>query len=177
MKNRFNKMMDTFVWFTDMLSALFLAATFAIVLLNVILRYGFHSGLAWSEEASRYLFAVTVFMGFIQITRQREHYKVDFFPNSLPKGARRICYVIQDVIIIGLLGIIADGAAKNVILRINNRTPAMGLPEWIPYGIILFSSIMMILFMLTNTVSDILGTSKEVSLGDSTMGEEGEAEC
>ena len=164
MKNRFNKMMDTFVWFTDMLSALFLAATFAIVLLNVILRYGFHSGLAWSEEASRYLFAVTVFMGFIQITRQREHKNVDLFPTSLPNGARRICYVIQDVKIIGLL-------------RINNRTPAMGLPEWIPYGIILFSSIMMILFMLTNTVSDILGTSKEVSLGDSTMGEEGEAEC
>lgn len=162
MKDKIDNILKKIADFTDNLAAVFLFFTFLVVLMNVILRYVFNSGWAWSEEAARYLFSAMVLFGFISITRTRDHYKVDAFTNKLPAMFKRVVYVVQDLIIIALLYILCDGAVRNIILRWDNRSAALHIPEWILYGVMLFSCSMMLLFMVVSMIKDITGVSKEV---------------
>ena len=42
-----------------------------------------------------------------------------------------------------------------VVLNWENRTPAIGLPSWLPYGLLLFSSAISILYLLLQLLSDL----------------------
>ena len=53
----------------------------ALVIMNVILRYVFNSGLSWSEEACRFLFIWVTFLGAIlanDAALHGEHMRMDF---------------------------------------------------------------------------------------------------
>src|SRR5262249_51169519 len=54
-----------------------LALMVVLVFGNVVLRYGFNSGIAISEEISRYLFIWLTFLGAIVAVHEHEHLGVD----------------------------------------------------------------------------------------------------
>jgi TRAP-type C4-dicarboxylate transport system permease small subunit len=50
-----------------------LAAMVVMVFANVVLRYGFGSGITVSEEISRFLFVWLIFLGSVPVMRQHGH--------------------------------------------------------------------------------------------------------
>ena len=52
---------------------------------NVVLRYGFDTGIAVSEELARLLFVWMVFLGAILASRQHAHIGFDSFVKMLPR--------------------------------------------------------------------------------------------
>ena len=68
----------------NLLIALALAVMVVMVFGNVVLRYAFNSGIAISEEVSRWLFVWITFLGAIVAVRERGHLGTDFLLARLP---------------------------------------------------------------------------------------------
>ncbi|HOP46789.1 MAG TPA: TRAP transporter small permease subunit [Desulfobacteraceae bacterium] len=67
--------------------SLFVATMAALLALfvNVVLRYGFHSGLAWSEELVREVVILTTFFGCSAAIKARSMIKIDALVQIVPK--------------------------------------------------------------------------------------------
>ena len=53
--------------FEDLISAFFISVTTILVVINIILRYIFNSGLVWSEEVATGCFVWSVFIGAVAV--------------------------------------------------------------------------------------------------------------
>ena len=65
--------LDVYCRVLSALMALLLAIMVVLVFGNVVLRYGFHSGITFSEEVSRWLFVWLTFMGAVVALHQKAH--------------------------------------------------------------------------------------------------------
>src|SRR5512134_1170991 len=79
----------------DRLEEIFMivALTFMTVLtvVQVVLRYGFGTGLVWSLEATTYTFAWLVLIGMSYGVRTEAHIAVDLVTSRLSPSAARVC--------------------------------------------------------------------------------------
>jgi C4-dicarboxylate transporter DctQ subunit len=71
------------------LIALILGVMTVLTFIQVVLRYGFNSGLDWQLESNYYLFAWLVMIGISYCVRVRAHIGVDAAVRLLPPGPRR----------------------------------------------------------------------------------------
>ena len=69
--------------------ALCLAVMVVLVFGNVVLRYAFNSGIAVSEELSRWLLVWLTFLGAIVALRRHAHLGLDTLVRALPPRGRR----------------------------------------------------------------------------------------
>jgi len=60
---------------------------------NVVLRYGFNSGISVSEELSRWLFVWLTFMGAIIGLREHAHLGTDMLVGRLGPLGKKVCLV------------------------------------------------------------------------------------
>ena len=83
------------------LIALILGAMTLLSFVQVVLRYGFNSGLIWQLEATTYLFAWLVMIGISYCVRVHAHIGVDAAVRLLPPNARRVVGIV--VLLLALL--------------------------------------------------------------------------
>lgn len=134
------KILNIFVTFS-------LVAMAILVFINVVLRYFFGSGITWSEEISRFLFIWLTYLGAIVGLKDNEHLGVDTVINRLPKRAKKIVYIVANVLILYCLLLVIDGSWKMALLNVHSFSPT-GLPLILIYGIVLVSSVAMGLLMI-----------------------------
>lgn len=75
--------------------ALFLAIMTFLTAFQVLLRYGFNSGLIWSLEATTYTFAWLVLLGMAYGVRTRSHIAVSFVVDRLQGRSHRLVVYIS----------------------------------------------------------------------------------
>ncbi|MCO5733365.1 TRAP transporter small permease [Rhizobium sp. SSA_523] len=95
---------------------------------NVVLRYGFNSGITVSEELSRFAFIWLAFLGTVVGFRDRAHLGADFLVSALPPLGRKICFVICSLLIIWSCSLIFIGTLRGHSINMQNYSPVMGLP-------------------------------------------------
>jgi TRAP-type C4-dicarboxylate transport system permease small subunit len=78
----------------------FLIMTF-VVIVNVFLRYGFHTYLVWGPELSRYLLIWVSCLGGVVI--MGEHVKIEFFRNALPPLTQKWLAITGDILVLFFL--------------------------------------------------------------------------
>lgn len=78
-------------------SALF-SVTILLVILNVIIRYVFRTGLPWAEEFATGCFVWTAFVGAAACYKQRAHVGVDVVVNRLPRIPQNIMKITVDIL-------------------------------------------------------------------------------
>ena len=61
-----------------------------ITFINVVLRYGFNTGLIWGLEATAFLFAWLVLFGMSYAVKITAHLGVDAVLNAVPPALRRV---------------------------------------------------------------------------------------
>ncbi len=118
-------------WFTRALEvciALCLASMAVLVFGNVVLRYGFNSGIAFSEEISRLLFVWLTFLGTILASREHAHLGVDSLVRRLPHAARQACVLVSGVLMIVMCGLLFWGSWKQAEINMDNTMPVSGIP-------------------------------------------------
>src|SRR5690606_28084867 len=71
------KLIDLFFRFLALLMILALASMALMVFVNVVLRYGMNSGIAISDEMSRYFFVWLTFIGAVVAHRENLHMGVE----------------------------------------------------------------------------------------------------
>ena len=83
---------DLFFRLAEALLVLMLCAMVVMVFGNVVLRYGFNSGLDFSEELSRFFFIWITFLGAIIAMREKAHLGLDTLVRLLPRAGRKVCF-------------------------------------------------------------------------------------
>jgi len=110
--------------------ALCLAVMAASVFLNVVLRYGFGSGVAASEELSRLLFVWMVFIGATAAYPLGEH--MAFTALLRPLGRRpallRVAARLIHTLVLASCAMVAWGAWQQVVVGMGSRSVVLGYP-------------------------------------------------
>lgn len=120
---------------------LILAVMVAIVFSNVVLRYGFASGVIVSEEVSRVLFVWLTFLGAVPVMRQHGHLGVEMLVGRLPATGRRLCRAVCDLLIVGCCIVFGWGAYEQTLLNAANHAPVSGIPTGWTYAAGLVSAV------------------------------------
>ncbi|WP_104398533.1 TRAP transporter small permease [Vibrio penaeicida] len=117
----------------DAMSMITLVAMVTLVFANVVLRYVFDSGLAWSEEVSRITFVWLVFLGIVIAYQENEHLAVDILASRLKGRAAKVVGFIRILVSVLILLACAIGGVKLMVLTQNQGLPSTGLPTSIIY--------------------------------------------
>ena len=81
-----------------------------ITFINVVLRYGFNTGLIWGLEATTFLFAWLVLFGISYAVKITAHLGVDVVVNLFSAPVRRVLALIAAVLCVIYAGLLLKGA-------------------------------------------------------------------
>ncbi|MBX3574003.1 MAG: TRAP transporter small permease [Mesorhizobium sp.] len=122
------------------LLVLLLAGMAIMVFGNVVLRYGFNSGILVSEEMARYFFVWLTFIGAVVTFRENAHLGVETLVQRFGRGGRLLCMVLSDLIILACMAALFWGTWKQYPINASMTAPVIGIRmNWI-YGIGFFTS-------------------------------------
>ena len=154
-------------WYFKILKAMvvfFIGSMVVLVLGNVILRYGFNSGITVSEELSRWAFVWLTFTGAIIAMREHTHLGMDTVVSKLPVLGKKICYVLSHIIMIGCVLLFISGAYDQTVINIGVEAPASGLSTGFFYGVGIFFCVPALLILLNDLFKMLTGKVKDEDL-------------
>ena len=130
------KINDTVMKIVKVVLILFGTVMTILVIMNVILRKVFNSGLSWSEEASRFLFIWVTFLGSILANNAAlhgEHMRMDFIVEKLTGVPRKLVEVVALLIVLVILGTLFIGGVEVVQQTWPFLTSALEIPRGAVY--------------------------------------------
>ncbi len=107
-----------------------LAVMAATVFLNVVLRYGFGSGVTATEELSRLLFVWMVFIGATAAYPLGEHMAFTGLLGTLagrPAALRALTLLIRLLVVLACV-LLAWGAGQQVLVGLDSRSAVLAYP-------------------------------------------------
>lgn len=112
-----------------------LAGMVILVFGNVVLRYGFNTGITVSEEVSRWLFVWLTFLGAIVALRERAHLGMDTLVRALPENGKKACLIASQLLMIYATWLILQGSWKQTAINLDVPAPASGASMALFYGV------------------------------------------
>lgn len=106
--------------------ALLLALMVVMVFGNVVLRYGFNSGITVSEEVSRWAFVWLCFLGAIVALKEHGHLGSDMLVSRLPVWGKRACLVIGQLLMLYITWLMFSGAYEQARINWDVEAPVTG---------------------------------------------------
>ncbi|MDW2800461.1 TRAP transporter small permease [Clostridium boliviensis] len=170
-----NRLLNALFKGIEVLISIALAVMILLVFTNVILRFIFDTGFAWSEEVARICFIYLVYLGSIEAMRDNRHLLIDSVIIRLPSTAQKLLYTLIQVLIIWLMTALTAGSYGLMLQNYHNKWVATGLPVWLVYlaGFIMGISILLLaagnifkLWIMKHTVKDLITPQDE---GASTL--------
>ncbi len=138
------------------------AVMLVITLLQVIFRYVLMWPLAWTEEAARVLFVLTMFFGIAIAIREREHVVVDFLFNRLPPRLQLVAALAFEAVIVLLLAVIARGT---YILAVRNWDSRLLIIDWLTNGQVYMVQFIAILIMVWYVLRSMYRSAADLRSG------------
>jgi TRAP-type C4-dicarboxylate transport system permease small subunit len=129
-----SKVLDGFCRILEVLMAAALAVMVVLVFGNVVLRYGFNSGITVSEEVSRWLFVWLTFLGAIVAMREHAHLGSDMLVSRLPVVGKKICLVAGHLLMLYIAWLLFSGALEQTRINLDVRAPVTGASMAILYS-------------------------------------------
>ena len=94
-------------YFEEAACAVLLILLMLFLMVQVVLRYGFHMALAWNEELSRFFFVWFVYLGASLGVQRQGHIRVLTFLQLLPSPAlRRAMLLVSDGLWLLFMGLV-----------------------------------------------------------------------
>jgi len=112
-----------------------------MVATNVVLRYGFNSGLNFSEEMSRYFFVWLTFVGAVLAFRDHGHIGVETVVRLFGRQGRLVCMLITNLIILMTSVVFFHGTLVQHPINASMTAAVVGLSMIWVYGIGYFTSL------------------------------------
>jgi TRAP-type transport system small permease protein len=140
----------------QVLMAVCLGVMAVAVFFNVVLRYGFGSGIAASEELSRLLFVWMVFIGATAAYPAGEHMAFTSFVASLrhhPKIIQSFTVLIRALVILSCV-MLGRGAWQQVDVGFASNSVVLGYPNWLLPLPVLLSSVAIGLMALKELIQN-----------------------
>ena len=126
--------LDRFCRLLELVMALCLAVMVLMVFGNVVLRYAFNSGIAVSEELSRWLFVWMTFVGAIVALKEHGHLGTDMLVSRLGRQGKRLCLAASQLMMIGVTLVLLKGSWAQAVINLSVEAPVTGLPMALVYA-------------------------------------------
>ena len=81
----------------EIVASLLFIVTLVLVIINVLTRYVFRTGIPWAEEMATSCFVWTAFIGAAACYKMRAHVGVDILVNKLPLRTQNVVKIIVDI--------------------------------------------------------------------------------
>lgn len=131
-------LIDLFYRLLNLILILMLSGMALMVFVNVVMRYGMNSGIAVSEEMSRYFFVWLTFIGAVVAHRDGLHMGVETLVSRFGRSGRVVLMGVSNVIILIVSAIFFWGTWKQLPINVSMTAPVTGLSMGWVYGIGLF---------------------------------------
>jgi len=119
----------------EVLLSIMLLSMLVICSMQVIWRYVIQMSLSWSEELARYIFVWLVWLAAAYATKKMRHLRISFLKEAAPQKYQwvfdlvSLCVMVVFAVIMSVIAV----DMMEMIVETGQRSPAMGLPMWIPY--------------------------------------------
>ncbi|MGR5064725.1 TRAP transporter small permease [Photobacterium sp. DNB22_13_2] len=138
----------------EILASIAISITVLVVIVNVVLRYGFGFVVPWSEELSVVCFIWAVYLGISSCYKHKLHMGVDVVVALLPHKAKRPFQLVVHVSLLALNILMAVLSYQYTMLS-NKVTPVMGMSYFTINGVLFISFALMALHTVKFIISDI----------------------
>ncbi len=136
----------------ETLLVLMLSAMVVMVFGNVVLRYGFNSGLDFSEELSRFYFIWITFLGAIIAMRENAHLGLDTLIRLLPRAGKKFCFGLSNALMLGCCALMFYGTWRQHQINATTMSAVTGVPMIWVYGVGYVASLVMGALIAANLV-------------------------
>jgi TRAP-type C4-dicarboxylate transport system permease small subunit len=126
--------LDRFCGVLEKLLALALAVMVVMVFGNVVLRYAFNSGIAVSEEVSRWLFVWLTFIGAFIALKENAHLGTDMLVSRLGRTGKRVCLATSQLLMLGSTALLLHGSVAQARINSDVEAPVTGVPIAVVYA-------------------------------------------
>ncbi|NDB43252.1 MAG: TRAP transporter small permease [Betaproteobacteria bacterium] len=124
----------------EYLIAAFMAGMVVLVFGNVLLRYGFNSGITLSEELSRWLFVWMTFLGAVVALRSHEHLGTDMLVGRLGPVGKKICMGFSQLLMLMCCWLLFKGAYEQAIINWTSTSAVMEVSlSWVYFPGLIFA--------------------------------------
>ena len=130
-----HRAIDAFFRLLEFLVVACMAAMVVMVFGNVVLRYGFNSGITVSDEMSRYCFIWLTYIGAMVAMRDGAHLGVDTLIRRLPRLGRKLCFALNQSLMLFCNVLFFMGTFEMHELQRTNVSPVVGISMIWVYGI------------------------------------------
>lgn len=135
MQNALQISINRFFKLLELLIVVSMVAMVIMVFGNVVLRYGFNSGIDISDELSRYCFIWLTYIGAMVAMREKGHLGVDTLVKHLGVGGKKLCLFLSEALMLGCNVLFFVGTWKMHQLQVSNVSPVVGISMIWVYGI------------------------------------------
>ena len=158
------KIVEGYFHLLKLVMVLCLALMVILVFGNVVLRYGFNTGITVSEELSRWLFVYVTFLGAIVAMREHAHLGVDSLVKRLPPIGKKICLVVSQLLMLFATWLFLQGSWVQTNINLHNAAPASGMSVGIVYAAGIIFSISVGFILLADLYRVVSGKASEKDL-------------
>jgi len=130
----FEKLIGKYCQMLSWLMAASLALMVVLVFTNVVLRYALNSGIAVSEELSRWLFVWLTFLGGIVALHERAHLGTDILVSRLSVRGKKICLGLGHILMLFVCWLLFKGALDQVKINWSTSSAAMEISMGLFYA-------------------------------------------
>jgi TRAP-type transport system small permease protein len=162
--------MDGYCRLLEWVMATVLAVMVLLVFGNVVLRYGFNSGITVSEEVSRWLFVWMTFLGAIVALREHGHLGTDVLVSRLGASGKRACLVVGQLMMLYVTWLLLSGSVAQARINWDVQAPVTGMSVAVFYGagvVFALSTGLMLIGELLRAVTGRLDESELVMVQES----------
>ncbi|MCY9863597.1 TRAP transporter small permease [Vibrio coralliirubri] len=138
----------------EILASIAISITVLVVIVNVVLRYGFGFVVPWSEELSVICFIWAVYLGISSCYKHKLHMGVDVVVAMLPEKAKIPFRLCVSVFLLALNILMAVLSYQYLMLS-NKVTPVMGVSYFVINGVLLLCFSLMAIHTVRFIASDV----------------------
>ncbi|WP_425454210.1 TRAP transporter small permease [Pelagibacterium sediminicola] len=136
-----NKILTGGVRLVEFLLVLLISGMALMVFVNVVLRYGFNSGVVISEEMSRIFFIWLTFIGAVVTFHEHGHLGVESLVRVFGRRGRVICMGLTNALIVFCCALLFWGTWLQAPINASMHAPVSGMPMILVFGVGFFTSI------------------------------------
>lgn len=135
------KAVNIIVKLVEFILAVLLFGMVIMVATNVVLRYGFNSGLNFSEEMSRYFFVWLTFVGAVLAFKDHGHIGVETVVRLFGRRGRLVCMLLTNLLILMCSVVFFHGTWVQHPINASMTAAVVGMSMIWVYGIGYFTSL------------------------------------
>ena len=158
------KIVEGYFHLLKFLIVLCLALMVILVFGNVVLRYGFNTGITISEELSRWFFVYVTFLGAIVAMREHAHLGVDSLVRRLSPTGKKFCFIVSQLLMLFATWLFLQGSWLQTNINLHNSAPVSGLSVGIVYAAGIIFSVSVLLILLGDLYRVVSGKASEQDL-------------